>query len=262
MKIPIIYEDKDIVAVDKPAGLVVHPDGKTKEATLTDWILKKYPKTKNVGEPIKITKGKNGTADVIIERPGIVHRLDRGTSGVLLIAKTKKGHACLKEQFQNRLTVKKYLAFVHGDLKSAYGIINLPIGKSPSDFRRWSAGRGARGELRPAETWWTLIVTGRPINSGSNEKYSLVEVEPKTGRTHQIRVHFNAIQHPVACDSLYASDKKCALGFKRPALHAESITFTNCVNKKITAQSPLPDDFKNALKELGMTEVAKKKGVC
>ncbi len=266
IKIPILYEDKDIVAVDKPAGLVVHPDGKTKEPALTDWILEKYPKTKNVGEPVEMTKGKKGTLGEIIERPGIVHRLDRGTSGVLLIAKTKKGHACLKEQFQNQLVSKKYLAFVHGDLKDAYGIINQPIGKSPRDFRRFSSGRGARGELRRAETWWTLIGTGRLIQAENGEKFSFVEVEPKTGRTHQIRVHFKAIQHPVACDALYAPEKKCVLPFKkdqnRIALHATSIIFTNCALKKVTVKSPLPKDFKNVLKELGMTEVAKKKGVC
>ncbi len=252
MKIPILYEDKDILAVDKPAGLVVHPDGKTKEPALTDWILENYPKTKNVGEVIETKE--NGT----IQRPGIVHRLDRGTSGVLLIAKTKKGHETLKEQFQNQLIKKKYYAFVHGDMKETYGIIDKPIGKSPRDFRRWSAGRGARGEMRPAETWWTLLCYERGVGGG----YSFVEIEPKTGRTHQIRVHFKAVQHPVACDELYARDKGCELGLERTALHASSITFTNCLGKKVTVKSPLPKDFIKALKDLHMTEVAKKKGVC
>lgn len=248
MQIPILYEDKDIVAVDKPAGLVVHPDGKTKEEALTDWVLEHYPKAKNVGEPIETTNYG------MISRPGIVHRLDRGTSGVLLIAKTKKGHATLKEQFQNQLIAKKYYALVHGDMKDAYGIIDKPIGKSPRDFRRWSAGRGARGEMRPAETWWTLVA--------AKDGYSFVEVEPKTGRTHQIRVHFQAIQHPVACDMLYAPDRGCELSLKRTALHASSITFTNCLGKKITVTSPLPKDFQETLEEFRMLEVAKKKGVC
>jgi 23S rRNA pseudouridine1911/1915/1917 synthase len=248
MEIPILYEDKDIVAVDKPAGLVVHSDGKTKEKSLTDWIVKKYPKTKNVGEPIVINENET------IERPGIVHRLDRGTSGVLLIAKTKEGHARLKEQFQNRTILKKYLAFVHGDLKEGYGKIELPIGRSPSDFRRWSASRGARGELRPAETWWYLV----DYKNG----YSFVEVEPKTGRTHQIRVHFKAVQHPIACDELYAPEKGCDLSLKRTALHAYEISFLNCEDKKITVKSPVPEDFKSVLEDLGMTEVAKKKGIC
>lgn len=248
----ILYEDKDIVAIDKPPGLVVHPDGKTKEPAITDWVLEHYPKAKNVGEPIESKEYG------IIERPGIVHRLDRGTSGVLLIAKTKKGHECLKEQFQNQLIAKKYHAFVHGDMKEPYGIIDKPIGRSPRDFRRWSAGRGARGEMRPAETWWTLIAYEREVGGG----FSFVEIEPKTGRTHQIRVHFKAVQHPVACDDLYAGDKGCQLSLKRTALHASSITFANCAGKKITVKSPLPDDFKAVLEDLRMMEVAKKKGIC
>ncbi len=236
MKINILYEDKDIVAVNKPAGLVVHPDGKTMEPALTDWILKTYPNTTGVGEPIESTQ--HGT----IERPGIVHRLDRWTSGVLLIAKTKKAHALLKEQFQNQLIQKKYYALVHGDMKEQWGTINKPIGKSPKDFRRWSAGRGARGEMRPAETWWT--------NLGFKDGYSFVEVEPKTGRTHQIRVHFKSIQHPVACDMLYAPDKGCTLKLARTALHAYSAAFTNTAGKLITVLAPLPEDFQGALEEL------------
>ncbi len=247
-KITILYEDKDIVAVNKTAGLVVHPDGKSKGPFLTDWIIKNYPKTKNVGEPVD-------TKDYgIIERPGIVHRLDRDTSGVILIAKTKKGHACLKEQFQDRTLAKKYLAFVYGEMKDQFGIINRPIGRSPKDFRRWSATRGARGEMRDAETWYTLLA--------HRVGYSFVEVEPKTGRTHQIRVHFKAINHPIVCDGLYASEKPTALGFTRNALHAYSIEFTNCVGKKILIKAPIPDDFLNALEELGITDIAKNKGLC
>lgn len=251
MKIPILYEDKDILAVDKPAGLVVHPDGKTEEPALTDWVIKNYPKTKNVGEM---------QGDIL--RPGIVHRLDRGTSGVILIAKTKEGHACLKEQFQNQLIDKKYIAIVHGDMKDKYGVINRPIGRSPSDFRKWSASRGARGEMRPAETWWTLVASGRPVNTDSGERYSLVIAEPKTGRTHQIRVHFKAIQHTIACDDLYSPEKAAILGMKRTALHSFSILFTNCSGKKITAKAILPKDFQNAVEELGMVEFAKKEGIC
>jgi 23S rRNA pseudouridine1911/1915/1917 synthase len=248
MEIPILYEDKDIVAVDKPAGIVVHPDGKSKGPFLTDWILEKYPKTKKVGEPIE-------TKDYgIIERPGIVHRLDRDTSGVFLIAKTKKGYDYLKKQFQNRTILKKYYAFVYGELKDQFGIINRPIGRSPRDFRRWSATRGARGEMREAETWYTLLA--------SRSGFSFVEAEPKTGRTHQIRVHFKAINHPVVCDRLYAAEKPDALGFSRTALHASSIVFKNCAEKEITVKSPIPDDFKNAFEELGIVEVAKNKGVC
>lgn len=251
MKPSILYEDKDILAVNKPAGLIVHPDGKSEGPFLTDWILKNYPKTKNVGEPIE-TKNYG-----IINRPGIVHRLDRDTSGIILIAKTKKGYECLKEQFQDRTIVKKYLTFVYGEIKDQFGIINRPIGKSPKDFRRWSATRGARGELREAETWYTLLI----YRSG----YSLLDVELKTGRTHQIRVHFKALNHPVVSDKLYASEKPKALGFERTALHAYYVEFNNCLNKKIIVKAKITNDFKKAIDELGIkkqwSEVAKSKGL-
>ena len=252
MDISVLYEDKDIVAINKPAGIVVHPDGKSKGPFLTDWILKNYPKTKNVGEPVE-TKEFG-----IIERPGIIHRLDRDTTGVLLIAKTKAGHAHLKEQFQERTLTKKYLTFVYGEIKDRFGIINRAIGRSPNDFRRWSATRGARGELRDAETWYTLLA----YRAG----YSFLEVEPKTGRTHQIRVHFKAVNHPVVCDGLYAPEKIIekpnALGFNRNALHAYSIEFTNCLGKKIMVKAPVPNDFLNAFEDLGVVDVAKKEGLC
>ncbi len=252
MKITILYEDKDIVVVNKPSGIVVHPDGKSKGPFITDWVLENYPKAKNVGEPVE-TKEYG-----IIERPGIVHRLDRDTSGVLLIAKTKAGHAKLKEQFQERTVVKKYLTFVYGEIKDRFGIINRPIGRSPNDFRRWSATRGARGEMRDAETWYVLL--------SYRVGYSFLEIEPKTGRTHQIRVHFKAVNHPVVHDTLYApekiKEKPNALGFKRNALHAYSLEFTNTVGKKIKVVAPLPADFKEAIEELGIQEVAKKEGLC
>lgn len=247
IKINILYEDKDILAIDKPANLIVHPDGRSKGPFLTDWIIKKYPKTKKVGEPIE-TKEYG-----IIERPGIVHRLDRDTSGVLLIAKTKKGYEHLKKQFQDRTISKKYLAFVYGEIKDRFGIINRPIGRSPKDFRRWSATRGARGEMRDAETWYELLMH----RSG----YSLLEIEPRTGRTHQIRVHFKAINHPVVSDNLYASEKPSALGFKRSALHAYTVNFENCDGKRIFVKSAVPKDFKYAFKDLGIQEVAKIKGL-
>ncbi len=243
MEINILYEDSDIVAVDKPAGLVVHADGRTKEKTLTDWILKKYPEAKDVGELL---------GD--IERPGIVHRLDRDTSGVILIAKTKEGHICLKEQFQNRTISKRYLAFLYGEVKDDYGIIDRPIGRSSGDFRKWSATRGTRGEMREAKTYWTLI--------SKKDNYSFIEAEPKTGRTHQIRVHFKAINHPIVSDELYAENKEKALGFERIALHAYSINFKNCKGKDIKVIASIPADFKKAIKKLGIEKFAKNKGIC
>src|SRR4051812_44282800 len=124
MEIHILYEDADIVAVNKPAGLVVHSDGKTVEPTLADWVLEKFPQTVEVGEPIITTDGRT------ISRPGIVHRLDRETSGVMLVAKTHKGFECLKKQFQSHEIKKEYHAFVYGEMKSRGGTIDRPIGRS------------------------------------------------------------------------------------------------------------------------------------
>lgn len=237
-KIEILYEDKDIVAVNKPAGLVVHPDGKTVEPALTDWVLAKYPDAKDVGEPISLSRGG------VISRPGIVHRLDRETSGVLLVAKTKEGHTYLKELFKTKGLSKRYYAFVHGAIDDRYGVINKPIGRSSKDFRQWTSGPTVRGEVRPAETWYTVVA--------KKGAYSLVEAEPRTGRTHQIRVHFKAINHPVVGDNLYAPGLGYGLGFKRTALHAHSIVFTNIEGKKISIVSPFPPDFEEAAIEMGI----------
>ena len=135
-KIDILYEDTHILAINKPAGLMVHPDGRSEGPFLTDWLMKEYPRIKNVGESMLTPAGEQ------IIRPGIVHRLDRETSGVMLVAKTAKGHACLKEQFKARTITKKYLAFVWGEFTEDFGTINRPIGRSGSDFRKWSAQRG------------------------------------------------------------------------------------------------------------------------
>ena len=133
MKIKILYEDFSILAIDKPSGILVHPDKRSKEKTIRDIFLKKYPKLE------------------------IVHRLDKDTSGVMLLAKNKKAHEFLKEQFQNRTVKKIYNTIVSGRFKNDRGIINKPIGRSPKDFRRWLSGRGARGELREAETSYKVL---------------------------------------------------------------------------------------------------------
>ena len=234
MKIEIIYEDENIVAINKPAGSVVHSDGKTKEPSVADWVLKNYPDTKGVGEPLVLSEG------TIIKRPGIVHRLDRDTSGILLIAKNQESFSNLKEQFQNRTIQKSYRAFVYGEMKEIEGVIDRPIGRSASDFRKWSAQRGARGKMREAITEYKVL--------NKKDGFSYVEVNPKTGRTHQIRVHFKAINHEIVCDKLYASKKECALGFERLALHAYSVEFYLLDGKRLKLESELPKDFEKALK--------------
>lgn len=230
----ILYEDSDIMAINKPAGLVVHSDGRTKEVSVSDWLVSKHPETKDVGEPL----GE-------IERPGVVHRIDRETSGVLLLAKTNKGHAYLKGQFQNREVEKIYHAFVYGVMKKEEVLVDTPIGRSRGDFRRWSIDKGARGEMREALTKFKVL------SRYESKDTTLVEASPKTGRTHQIRVHLASIHHPVICDKLYASKKECLLGFKRLALHAREITFKNTEGERVIVEAPYPEDFQRALDSIG-----------
>ncbi len=226
MDIEILYEDKDILAINKPADLIVHSDGKTEEHSVAEWFLKRYPESFSVGEKL-------GS----IERPGIVHRIDRETSGVLLLAKTQAGHECLKKQFQDREIEKIYHLFVYGNIREDFGTIALPIGKSKKDFRKKVAGESGR------EARTDFKVLGRL----GDKSVTFLEARPKTGRTHQIRVHFRALYHPVIADPLYASARPKLLGFERLALHARSISFKNVDGKTIKVEAPYPLDFKRAL---------------
>ncbi len=224
----VLFEDEDIIAINKPAGLVVHSDGRTEEPSVSNWFVSKYPEAKDVGE-------KMGE----IERPGIVHRIDRETSGVLLLAKTKEGFECLKRQFQNHEVDKVYEAFLYGNLKEDHGTINTKISRSKSDFRKRIAGH----EGREAITYFRVL--------GRGEGVTLVEAKPKTGRTHQIRVHFKALHHPVIADKLYASGKPALLGFERLALHAKQISFKDTKGERKVVLAPYPDDFRQALDRVG-----------
>lgn len=255
-KIKILYEDNDCLVIDKPAGIMVHSDGRATGPFITDWIIKHYPAVAGVGD---VMTGQDGEE---INRAGIVHRLDRETSGALIVAKTKESHANLKKQFQDRTISKKYLAFVWGEMKEDFGTITRSIGRSKSDFRKYSAQRGAKGDMKEAETYWTKLATSKaivpsiPDRKGNvekiEEKFSYIEVEPKTGRTHQIRVHFNAVNHPVVADSLYAPKRPQVLGFERLALHSKSIEFKTIEGKLIKVESPLPEDFIRGLSALGI----------
>lgn len=229
----ILYEDSDILAINKPAGLVVHSDGRTNEPSVAEWFVSKYPEAKDVGEKL---------GD--IKRPGIVHRIDRETSGILLLAKTPEGHAHLKEQFQNREIEKVYHLFVYGNVKDDRGTINLPIARSASNFKKWSAQRGARGEKREALTYFEVL------KRAEDKSATFVEAKPKTGRTHQLRVHFQAIHHPVVGDLLYAPKKPKLLGFERLALHARALTFRNLEGEVVSLEAEYPADFREALKTL------------
>jgi 23S rRNA pseudouridine1911/1915/1917 synthase len=237
MKIKILYEDKDILVIDKPSGISVHPDGRSKEKTITDWFVKKYPKAKNIGESILVD-------DKEIKKSGIVHRLDKETSGVLILAKNQKAYEFLKDQFKNREIRKFYNTIVSGFMKDERGIIKKSIGRSPNDFRKRLAGRGARGDLREAITEYSVV---KRFEDKKN-KFTYLEVRPKTGRTHQIRVHMKFINHPVVHDSLYNPNKPYPKGIERLALHAKSIEFKDLKGNILKIESPLPKEFQSILK--------------
>ena len=257
--IKILFEDKNVLVIDKPAGIMVHSDGKTKTKTISDWLLLNYPSIKNVGEPFIIER-EGGKKEKIL-RPGIVHRLDKETSGALIIAKNQKTFLFLKDQFQNHKVKKVYKAFVYGyvsDPKASLatgkrGVINVPIGRSQKDIRAYTAGRGAREPLKDAVTEYIILNKFTDTKNADNKKdpehqYSYVEAYPKTGRTHQIRVHMRYINHPVVSDPIYRGAKDLSLGMKRLALHAHFVTFYLPSGELKQVEAPLPADFKKVIK--------------
>lgn len=245
MNIPILYQDTNIIAINKTAGLVVHSDGRTEEETLGDWVIEHFPEASNVGEPTTLSSGET------IQRPGIVHRLDRDTSGVMLVALTQEGFNHLKRQFQDRSIKKTYHAFVYGILKEDEGVIDRPITRSRKDFRLWSAQRGGRGEARDAVTHYKVLARldgdHCAVHNGHHQDATFIEASPKTGRTHQIRVHMKAINHPLVADPLYAPKREAILGFERLALHSRTIVFENLEGNEIALEAPYPADFASAV---------------
>jgi 23S rRNA pseudouridine1911/1915/1917 synthase len=213
MEPAIIYEDDAIVAINKPAGMMTHPDGRAPMVgeegglpTASDWFAAQYPASRDVGESQRLQNGEE------IVRPGVVHRLDRETSGILIFAKTPEAHAFYKAAFQEHAVHKTYLAFAYGVPKERKGTIEFAIGRSRKDFRLRSAQPKAKGTLREALTRYEIL--------SDNGTHSFMKVMPETGRTHQIRVHLKAIHHPIVCDHLYAPKQPCDLGFSRLGLHA------------------------------------------
>ena len=216
---------------------MVHGDGKTDKKSLVDFVLEMRPEIKGVGETF-VVDGKN------VERSGVVHRLDEETSGVIVFAKNQEAYDRIKNQFQEHVVKKEYHAFVWGHLKETHGTVNAPIGRSPSDFRRWLAGRGARGETRNAITEWQVVENFFDENE---DKFSFIKLFPHTGRTHQLRVHMKYLQKPIVSDSLYVPNLRKALGFDRVALHARKITFIGLDGEQISIEAPYPGDFDQAL---------------
>lgn len=230
----ILYQDEDVAVVNKPAGMIVHPGAGAKSGTIVNALLYEFGargELSSVGGEL---------------RPGIVHRLDRETSGVLLIARNDLAHRVLVEQFSGRQIEKTYVALVHGKLKEDSGRIELPVAR---DLHRRIRMTTRRREGRAARTDWRvrLRLPG----------YTLVEADLHTGRTHQIRVHLSALGHPVAGDTLYGAPRQPKVGsallplLGRNFLHAARIQFTHpTTGKAIDVRSPLPAELVGYLREL------------
>jgi len=217
------YEDDAIAVVDKPAGMVVHPSYGHTSGTLVNAVLARWPQTAGFGEP---------------DRAGIVHRLDKDTSGVIVIAKTPDALDDLRAQFQARTVHKRYLALVEGIPDTPDGIIDAPIGRDPNQRKRMAVahdGREAVTEFHLLEVY---------------ADHSLLEVLPKTGRTHQIRVHMAFLGHPVVGDTVYGRRKQ-RVRLKRHFLHAAAITLVSPgTGATITVEAPLPVGLQNTLDKL------------
>ena len=231
----VIYEDRHLLVVDKPAGLIVHPGAGRATGTLVNALLHRVRDLSGIGGVV---------------RPGIVHRLDRGTSGLLVVAKDDASHLALSRQFSGRTVDKEYLAVVLGVPRAVEGTIDVPIGRDPVHRKRMSVraprGRAARSTYRLVEAF---------------DGAALLRVRIATGRTHQIRVHLAALGHPVAGDPTYGgrrrpasrrSEARAALEtLARPALHAARLAFTHpATGERMSFESPLPADLQELLATL------------
>ncbi|MHB0877793.1 MAG: RluA family pseudouridine synthase [Anaerolineae bacterium] len=238
--VTIVYESADVVVVDKPAGVLVHPATGQPAGTLVNAMLFRYPEMLAVGP---------------IGRQGVVHRLDKDTSGLVIFGRTIRGLRFVQEQFRRHEVSKTYLALVVGTMEPEKGVIDAPVGRHPRDRKRQAVVlQGGR----PARTQYETVATFRG--------YSLVRAHPLTGRTHQIRVHFAALSHPVAGDQLYGrgtADKDAGsgrskdtasgrpLGLQRQFLHAHLLRFRDPGREEpVELESPLPADLRAVLTAL------------
>jgi 23S rRNA pseudouridine1911/1915/1917 synthase len=231
----ILYEDPHLLVVDKPAGMVVHPGAGNYSGTLVNALLHHCPDLPGIGGVL---------------RPGIVHRLDKDTSGVLVVAKDDVTHRGLSEQFKKHTPTRRYIGIVFGRLADE-GQVSASIGRHPADRKKMSA-RPKKG--REAQTHWKVL---RRFG-----RFDLVEFRLTTGRTHQIRVHLSSIGHPILGDPLYGGRKRMAgveplslrrglQRLKRQALHARSLGFTHPVTgERLEFSSPIPEDLEEAIRFL------------
>jgi len=235
LPLPIVYQDRDIVVVDKPAGMVVHPAAGHASGTLVNALLHHVADLSGIGGE---------------KRPGIVHRLDRGTSGLMVVAKHDAAHAELARQFQDREVEKEYVALCWGEVMAGRRI-DAPIGRDPDNRKKMSArarrARSAVTRIAAAEHFGRLL--------------TLARVAIHTGRTHQIRVHLSAIGHPIVGDALYGGvhrrvpgDLRAVTHLNRPFLHAARLVLTHpSEGRRLEFVSPLPDDLQRVLDELRET---------
>lgn len=222
--VPVIYEDKDIIVVNKPKGMVVHPANGNPDGTLVNAILAMCKDSlSGIGGEI---------------RPGIVHRLDKDTSGLLIIAKNDLAHMNMSKQIQDRKVIKKYIALVRGTVPENEATIDMPIARSQKDRKKMTVDKNGK----EAVTHFKVLAR--------YDKYTLLEVKIDTGRTHQIRVHMSYIGHPVIGDEVYSNGKN-EFGVKGQMLHAKYLEFKHPITgKDIKLEAPLPEYFEEVLKQL------------
>ncbi|MCK9379374.1 MAG: RluA family pseudouridine synthase [Candidatus Moranbacteria bacterium] len=232
IKLEIIFEDENIIAVNKRAGIKIHPDsGEDENDTLVGGLLAKYPELTDIGD---------GAVDSFL-RPGIVHRLDKDTSGVIIVARNQKAFEVLKEKFSKHEIEKKYLALVFGKLEKKKGTIDADIARSSTYRRQVIASKKTKTKIRTAITDYEVVQ--------EFENYSLVEARPKTGRMHQIRIHLFSIGHPLIGDRLYRKKLFATSEFPsalRQMLHAEEIKL-ELFGKDYIFTAPIPEDFESLL---------------
>lgn len=237
IKVKIIHQDKNIIIIDKPAGVQVHPDSKEKFNTIANWLIAKFPEIKDVRDP------SNSSGQVNL-RPGIVHRLDKDTSGVMVAARNMEAFLELKKIFKEHKVEKKYLALVYGKLENKKGIIEKPIARAATYKKQVIAGRKTKTKIREAITHYKVLKEFKD--------YSVLEVTPKTGRMHQIRIHLFSIGHPIVGDKIYKTKRRAIpQGVARQLLHAKSLSF-KLLGKQYNFQVDLPEDFSKLL--TGLTE--------
>jgi 23S rRNA pseudouridine1911/1915/1917 synthase len=227
----VVFENEDVAVIDKPAGLVVHPGAGNTVDTLANALLTRFPGVETVGEP---------------HRPGIVHRLDEDTSGLILIAKSQTGYEYFKQQFVEHKIEKEYLALVHGTPEKSHDLIDLPLEKVPLK-QKMKVGSG-----KEAKTEYWVLTSGQ---GGGFDKVALLRVKLHTGRTHQIRAHLSHIGHPIFGDKIYGGEYKSKdpLILNRQFLHAYKLKFQLLDGTWIELTSALPDELKQVLTQANIS---------